>query len=161
MRSVATESRCPSATPQATMARRRWSIKAVPGILMDRLPTFFMSTAGEYEPLAAPRACSEKARLRDMVRDDHMLIDIEPALDGQRFGLGAADISQLIVSAHLSTQTLYPIAEWPCFVYVARIVDKAILKSREFTREQVELIAWGTLFRTREEASALAKRFQR
>jgi hypothetical protein len=40
-------------------------------------------------------------------------------------------------------------------------VDKAILKSREFTREQVELIAWGTLFRTREEASALAKRFQR
>jgi hypothetical protein len=128
---------------------------------MDRTPDFFMSTAGEYEPLAAPRACWEKARLRDNVRDDHMLIDIEPALDGQRFGLGADDITQLIVSAGHRGQTLYPIAEWPFYVYVARIVDKAIIESREFTRKQVELIAWGTLFRTREEALALPNRLQR
>jgi hypothetical protein len=128
---------------------------------MDRTPDFFMSTAGEYEPLAAPRACWEKARLRDNVRDDHMLIDIEPALDGQRFGLGADDITQLIVSARHRGQTLYPIAEWPFYVYVARIVDKAIIESREFTRKQVELIAWGTLFRTREEALALPNRLQR
>jgi len=60
---------------------------------------FFMSTAGEHEPLAAPRAGWQNARLRDNVRGDNMLIDIEPALSGQRFGLGATDITQLIISA--------------------------------------------------------------
>jgi hypothetical protein len=128
---------------------------------MDRPPEFFLSTAGEYEPLAAPRACWQNARLRDDVRDDHMLVDIEPALDGQRFGLGATDIRQLIISARHGGQTLYPISEWPFSVYVARIVDKAVLESHVFTREQVELIAWGTLFPTREEASDHAKRFSR
>jgi hypothetical protein len=128
---------------------------------MKPSPEFFMSTAGEYEPLAAPRACWRRARLRDDVRDDHMLIDIEPPLDGQRFGMGATDITQLIISARHQGQTLYPISEWPFFVYVARIVDRAIIESRSFTREQVELIAWGALFRTREEASDHAQRLQR
>jgi hypothetical protein len=128
---------------------------------MDRPPDFFLSTAGEYEPLATPRACWQNARLRDDARDDYMLIDIEPALSGQRFGLGATDITQLIISARHRGQTLYPISEWPFFVYVARIVDKAVFESHTFTREQVELIAWGTLFRTREEASDHAKRFQK
>jgi hypothetical protein len=128
---------------------------------MDQAPAFFLSTAGEYEPLAAPRACWAKARLRDAVRDDHMLIIIEPALPGQSFGLGAADITQLIVSARRRGQTLYAISEWPLSVYVSRIVDEAVVESSAFTREQVELIAWGTLFRTCEEASDHARRFQR
>ncbi len=128
---------------------------------MDRPPDFFMSTAGEYEPLAAPRACWERARLQDAVRDDHMVIDIEPALEGQSFGLGATDITRLIISARHRGQTLYPVSEWPFFVYVARIVDNTVLDSRTFTREQVELIAWGTLFHTREEAADHARRFQR
>lgn len=128
---------------------------------MNRLPDFYMSTAGEYEPLAAPRACWQRMRLRDDARNDHMLIDIDPPLDGQRFGMGATDITQLIISARHQGQTLYPISEWPFFVYVTRIVDRAIIESRSFTREQVELIAWGGLFRTCEGASDHAQRFQR
>lgn len=128
---------------------------------MVRPPEFFMSTAGEYEPLAAPRACWEKARLRDEVRDDHMLIDIEPRLPGQRVGLGSVDITQLIISARHQGNTLYPVSEWPLFVYVARILDRRIIESRSFTREQIDLIAWGALFRTRQEASDHAQRFQR
>lgn len=120
-----------------------------------------MSTAGEYEPLTAPRACWQHTRLRDDVRDDHMLIDIEPPLDGQRFGMGATDITQLVISARHQGQTLYPISEWPFFVYVARIVDRSIVEYRSFTRQQVELIAWGTLFRNREEAFDHAQRLQR
>src|SRR5262245_41877872 len=125
---------------------------------MNPSPDFFLSTAGEYEPLALPRACWQKARLRDNTRDDHMLIGIEPPLDGQRFGLGDADIKELIISSRHRCQTLYPFSEWPSYVYVARILDDAIFESLTFTREQVELIAWGTLFRTRVEASGYAMR---
>lgn len=119
-----------------------------------------MSAAGEYQPLAAPRACWQKARLRDEVRSDHMLIQIEPPLDGQRFGLGEADVTNLIISSRHQGQTLYPITEWPSFVYVARILDNAVLRSGAFTRNQVELLAWGTLFRTLEEASDHVAKFQ-
>lgn len=120
-----------------------------------------MSTAGEYEPLAAPRACWEHARLRDAIRDDYMLIDIHPVLIGQLFGLGATDITQLIISTRHGGRTLWPISKWPCYVYVVRIVDKAILQSRVFTPEQIEPITWGTLFRTREEASGYGRALQR
>src|SRR6516225_8201031 len=113
-------------------------------------PEFFLSTAGEYEPLAAPRACMPKGRLRDEVRDDHMLIEIDPPLYGQSIGLGAAEITHLIISSRQKGQTLYPVSEWPSFVYVARILDSAIFSTRSFTRKQVELIAWGVIFRTRE-----------
>jgi hypothetical protein len=119
---------------------------------MDRPPDFFMSTAGEYRPLAAPRACWRISRLKDMVRDDHMLVGIEPVLDGQRFGLGAIDVDRLIISTRVEGQTLFPISQWPAPVYVARILDDTVLSSKEFTRQQVELIAWGMLFRTPDEA---------
>jgi hypothetical protein len=90
-----------------------------------------------------------------------MLIDIEPPLEGQSFGLGATDITRLIISSRLQGQTLYPISGWPLSVYVARVVDDTVLESLAFTREQVALIAWGTLFHTREEASQQARRYQR
>jgi hypothetical protein len=92
------------------------------------------------------------SRLRDEVRDDYMLIAIEPPLEGQRFGMGATEIKNLIICTRVQGQTLFPISEWPAFVYVARALDDAVLTSQAFTREQVELIAWGALFRTRDEA---------
>ena len=120
-----------------------------------------MSTAGEYEPLAGPRACWPLARLRDDVRDDHMLIRIHPALIGQPFGLGPTDIQHLILSARHRGRTLYPISEWPFSVYVARILDDAVRGLCAFTREQIEIIAWGMLFRTEVEASDHADGFMR
>jgi len=90
-----------------------------------------------------------------------MLIEIEPPLEGQNLGLGGIDITRLIVSSRLSGQTLYPVSEWPLSVYVARVTDDTVLKSRTFTREHVKLIAWGMLFRTREGALEQARRFQR
>jgi len=128
---------------------------------MDRAPDFFLTTAGEYEALTAPRACWEKARLRDVARDDHMLIHIEPVLDGQRFGLGSTDVSQLIISARHQGRTLYPVSEWPSYVYVTRILDEAVVTTRTIRGDQVQLIAWGMLFRTLNEALDQAKRFQR
>lgn len=128
---------------------------------MELLPEFFLSAAGEYEPLAAPRACWQRTRLRDDIRDDHMLVQIEPVLSGQCFGLLETDIQYLIISSRHQGETLYPVSEWPSFVYVARILDDTVFKTRVFTNRQVELIAWGTLFRVREEAENHARRFQR
>lgn len=128
---------------------------------MYKSPDFFMSTAGEYRPLADPRACRKISRLRDAVRDDYMLIEIEPVLNGQQFGLGATEIKTLLISTRIEGQTLFPISQWPAYVYVARILDDAFLISGEFTSHQVELIAWGALFPTLGEASDLERRARR
>ena len=48
---------------------------------MTKHPDFYLTTAGEYEPLAVPRACSQRARLHDELRDDYMLADIERKRD--------------------------------------------------------------------------------
>jgi hypothetical protein len=121
---------------------------------MKQSPDFFLSCAGEYKPLSEPRACWAKARLRNAVRDDYMLIDVKPPLIGQPFGLAGKDITQLIISARLQLDTLYPIARWPLSVYVSRILDETILKTLSFEKNQVELIAWGLIFRTLEAAIA-------
>jgi hypothetical protein len=123
-------------------------------------PSFFLSAAGENEGLAAPRACWAKARLRDPVRDDHMLVEIEPPVMGQNYGLGNQDITNLILSARHKGFSLFPIKEWPCHVHVSRILDDAITESLTFTRAQIEIIAWGIIFQTLGEANAHAKKFQ-
>lgn len=121
-------------------------------------PDFYLSAAGEYTPLAEPRACWAKGRLRDSVRDDHLLVEIEPSLSGQLFGVGAAEIELLILSAKLAGYTLFPVSKWPAFVYVARVLDDSILRTRSFDKGQVELIAWATIYPSREEADAVAGR---
>jgi hypothetical protein len=128
---------------------------------MNQLPDFYLSSAGEYQPLTEPRACWTRARLRDPARDDHMLVEIDPPLVGQGFGLGDKDITQLIISGKYQGDSLFPITAWPLSVYVARILDEGIVESRSFTRDQVELIAWAMLFRTFDEAAAHAAKMAR
>ena len=125
---------------------------------MKTKPDFFLYAGGEVTgDLAIPRACWTRGRLRDQIRDDHMLIEIEPPLIGQTYGLGGRDIANFIISSRHEGTTLFPVKEWPCHVYVARILDESIDKTLAFTREQVEVIAWGMIFPTVEEANAQAK----
>jgi hypothetical protein len=93
--------------------------------------------------------------LHDELRDDYMLVDIDPPLPGQRFGLGGSDVTSLVISSRHRGQTLYPVSEWPSHVYVARIVDNKIPASA-LSKGQVELIAWGAIFRSLREASDYA-----
>ena len=101
--------------------------------------------------LAITRACWIKGRLRDGGRDDYMLIDVEPPVVGQPFGLGDEDINQLIISTRHQGYTLFPVTEWSSSVYIARILDPSILETKSFSKDQVALIGWGEIFRTEAE----------
>ena len=120
--------------------------------------TFFLTTAGEYDALSNPRECHYRARLSDAFRDDHMLVTIDPPLIGQAFGLGGRNIDPLILSTRHEGHTLFPVDEWPAYVYVARFLDDSALERRQFSQSDVELIAWGQIFRTFDEAVIAAKK---
>lgn len=120
---------------------------------MLKKPDFFLSAAGEHAELSNPRACWVKSRLKDDVRDDYMLIEIEPPLIGQRYGLGGRDITHLIIATRHQGFTLFPITEWPSYVYIFRVLDETIIGETSFTPNQVEMIAWGMIYRMLDEAT--------
>jgi hypothetical protein len=117
-------------------------------------PDFYLTSAGESYELASPRSCRIMNRLRDRLRDDHLLIEISPPLVGQRYGLGDRDITKLLLSPRLEGFCLSPVNEWPCYVYVSRILDETIANTLFFTADQVQLIAWATIFPTLAEANS-------
>jgi hypothetical protein len=106
------------------------------------------------EGAGEPRACWRKARLRDPYRDDWMLVAIEPPVIGQPYGLGDEDIYHLLLATRHQGQGLFPVSQWPAHVYVVRLLNKSILDQQEFDNPQTQLIDWGVLHRTYEDAVA-------
>jgi hypothetical protein len=119
---------------------------------------FFLSAAGENTELAHPRECWEIKRMKDGVRDDYMLINIEPPYR-EPSGIGYGDVYKLILATKFKGDSLYPIRSWPCHVYVFMISDEKIEAELEFRAGQVRIVAWGMLFQTLAEAESHAKRF--
>jgi hypothetical protein len=118
----------------------------------------FLTTCGEYSELTEPRACHTLDRLKDQNHNDYMLVEIDPPLSGRTFGLGSQDIRHLLLSTTLANKSLFPITEWPAYVYVTRMLDESVLTNLEFTAQQVELIARGFLYPSLDEAAAAAAR---
>ena len=52
-----------------------------------------------------------------------MLVQIDPPIVGQEFGLGAQDVNVLILAPRLEGYSLFPISNWPCPVHCVRIVQ--------------------------------------
>lgn len=85
-----------------------------------------------------------------------MLIEIHPAVIGQRYGLGDEDIFFVLLAAKWRGYSLFPVSHWPCPVNVYRVLDERVLGASSFEPEQVTLMAWGTIFPTLAEANASA-----
>ena len=122
---------------------------------MQKKPDFFLSAEGEVEgDLAIPRACWAKARLKDSVRDDYMLIGVAPSIIGQPYGLASQNIDDLLIATRHQGFSLFPITEWPSHVYIARLLDMSVAQTLVFTKDQVEVIGWGMLFLTLDDAKS-------
>jgi hypothetical protein len=81
------------------------------GILIDREredQDFFLSAAGESTELAPPRECWEIKRTRGDVRDDCMLISIEPPYREPR-GIGYRDVYKFVIATRFKGHSLLPI----------------------------------------------------
>jgi len=124
---------------------------------MEHQADFFLSAAAEVSgDMAIPRACWAKVRLRNSRRDDYLLVEVEPPIIGQPYGLGARTL-QMIISSRYRGFSLFPVSDWPCDVYVSRILDDRVVNTSVVEEDQIELMAWGRIYRTLAEANAEAK----
>jgi hypothetical protein len=120
-------------------------------------PDFFLDPTEDGD-LRELRSCWSRGTLKDANDTEYLVVEISPPIIGQGYGLGDKDISLVLLSPRHQGHSLFPVTAWPEFVYVARLVDESALASGTATDEQVELILWGVLHRSRAAAEAAAKR---
>jgi hypothetical protein len=143
----------PNAATKVTVTR----VSGVnPPFSMAQDPDFALCTEGRGD-LSRPRACWRRKRLKDNLRGDYLLVDIAPPIIGQRYGLGDKDVQQLILAPRHQGVTLFPVNEWPAYVFVYRILDEGMLRQEIFEAHQIELIIWGIIYRSLQEASDCAE----
>lgn len=122
-------------------------------------PSFYLTAAGESDNIVEPRACwIEETFSNSTGAPGILLVRIEPPIIGQHYGLGGSDLDHLLLSPKHVGVSLLEIDDWPCHVYVARILNSEILCSRKIdSKKDVEVIAWGVLFPTIAEADRFVK----
>lgn len=111
---------------------------------------YFLSSldSARFEPV---REC----RLRRQLTFDSGKVAVEarlrPAVIGQDFNRGS-DIETVILSARHENASLDPVNEFPCFVFITiPRAEHDVLKS-PIHADDLEIIGWGELYRTREDA---------
>lgn len=118
---------------------------------MDEKPTFYIVSTDDTT-IEEPRACFALRRIAYGSRDDYLVVKIDPPLIGQEYGLGGKDIDVLVVAAKHQGVTLFPIKEWPVYVYVFRpLIDPSLLRGH-IPPKSLQMISWSELHPTMERA---------
>lgn len=110
-------------------------------------PDFYMFSSDSYSLADQPRSCFKRKSLYGSLVDGYILCDIDPVLIGQSYGLGARDIDQVIIASRLEGMSLFPIGEWPTYVYVFRPLIKNIELKTFIEQTDIELIAWAEIYK--------------
>jgi hypothetical protein len=121
------------------------------GLTETEKPDFYLSSH-DIEPPLSPRRCYAIKRLRGKVRDDYLLIRIDPPLIGQPYGMGGRDIDQVIVATRHEGASLFPIRDWPVFVHVARPLIEHPEQRDHVAFYEMQNIIWGELYKTQQDA---------
>ncbi len=122
--------------------------------MVTREPDFYFASSDVRpdDDLAMPRKCWRIKRLQGDVRDDYLLIRLDPPIIGQPLGLGGKDLHMVLVTTKDRTASLFPIQRWPVLIYVLQLlIDDA--ESRDVIHdEEFALLGWAELYRTEEAA---------
>ena len=114
-----------------------------------REPDFFLTSTEGYR-LEEVRACWVDKRIASTERDDLLLVRVDPPLPSTESYGPLSD--RAVIAARHRGHSLFPITEWPAFVHVARLVDPDAGLKELITPEQYELMGWGELYATRQDA---------
>jgi hypothetical protein len=104
--------------------------------------------SARFEPV---RECRVERRL--MFDSGKVAVEarLAPSVGGQDFDR-ASDIDTVILSARHEDAVIDPVGEFPCFVFITISKgDDHVLQS-PIRPDDLEIIGWGELYRTREDA---------
>jgi hypothetical protein len=118
---------------------------------MDGNQMLYLSSLESYlfEPV---RACLFVRLLRFDTGKPCALVRLSPAVPGASLGT-TGDLDTFVLATRHEGATIEPIDEFPCFVHIGRpliVLDDGI---DVITAAQVEVLAWGELYRTADDAA--------
>jgi hypothetical protein len=100
-----------------------------------------------YERRKAPLLAALVRRLRYGKRDDVLLVEIDPPLIGQPYGLGARDLDQVVLATRHLGHSIFDTSDWPKYVHVARLLVEFDGQD-ELRLGDLEVIGWAELYET-------------
>jgi len=118
---------------------------------MDRGPDFYLASS-DYYTLEKPRHVWWLNRVSTPQRNDLLLARIDPPIAYRAASSSALEIAIVLLATRHQGASLFPIAEWPVFVHVARPLITHIETRDEVRDDEFESIAWAELYGTEEDA---------
>ncbi len=82
-----------------------------------------------------------------------MLVELDPPVNGQDFGI-SEDIKRVVLSSRHEGDSLFPVKEFPCFVFITTSLVEDITACERITNSDLQILAWGELYRTASDADA-------
>lgn len=113
-------------------------------------PDFYLSSSESYQ-FENPRRCKIVRPVRTQDRDDLFIIQIDPPIIGQKYGIGDKDIDFILVTTRHKEDSISPVKRWPVCVHVARLLVEP-MPCEVLTEDEYESMAWAELYETEEDA---------
>lgn len=113
-------------------------------------PDFYLASS-EGHMVGGPRMCFRVKRVRYGNRDDCLLVQLKPPLDGRNYGMVGKEIDQIVLATRFNGDTLFPPSRWPLEVYVLRFAVDNEENLDAFENQQLINIAWGELYQNQEQ----------
>jgi hypothetical protein len=112
--------------------------------------TYYLSSL-ESVRFGKARKCTFVKRMRFDTGKECALVKLAPPVAGQPWGL-AKDLEAFVLAARHAGKGLFPISEFPCFVHIARLLSDDVMEKDVVAASELETVAWGELYRSREDA---------
>lgn len=112
--------------------------------------TLYLSSLDSVR-FAAVRECLLTRQLALDTGKQCALVSINPAVLGQEFNQ-VSDVDQVLLVNRHEGATLFPINEFPCFVFICRLLVDGVDARETLTKSEIEVIGWGELYRSRGDA---------
>jgi hypothetical protein len=126
--------------------------------MLDQQPDFFLGSSEHRGDWARARACWITGRLRTEDRRACVLVNVDPLVIGQQFGLGDKDLFSLILIPRRKGEAFAKTASLPMPVLVYRILNPDLGKREVVHDSDIKLSAWGEVYLTFEAAEQAANK---
>ncbi len=121
-------------------------------------PDFYLGSSEHRGDWAKVRASRVIGCVRMPDGTEGVLVEVDPPVIGQPFGLGDKDISILLLAPRHKGAMLDRTAVQPQAVLIYRLLTPEVAQRDVVRDSEVKLSAWGEVYSTREGADSAARR---
>ena len=114
------------------------------------METYYLSSLDsvKFEPT---RKCEFLSRLQLTTGKGCVLVRVTPPISLQDYNL-TDDIDTLVLVSRHAGQDISAIQTFPFFVFIARPLLDSIQNREMISKDDLQILAWGELYRTRQDA---------